>query len=401
MHQAKHKNNKAGPANKRALLDEPINYLDPLVQVAAPTVATIYRGTESVIHRLEKKYQRLLKIAWDGVGKGVSKKGIFFGAGGLALSASGKESYESGFNSDTDAGDTFCAERVLLSRLSVPTFKKLLALAIVANLNSEKDHGHEGARAPCHACREQFRRTIRDPSLPVIMASSRFDEIIVTKMGNLLPLAYLSGNRFNPAIIESFQIPTLKIFTREQLEHRSRNADQMATTILQVSLAAKRSYPDGVSFKKKFNLPGIATGVAAAVAKPVKIGSKTVYEDLILQSFSPNLGGKSAIRSLMADLQRSCGITGKVKVVGIHGQPSDFAGCLPVPSAGGRQAIYDRVFFQNENALLVMSMHNSNYIITVDARHLLPMGKPVMDFVDVEKHLDLARGLIQHAFTNF
>jgi hypothetical protein len=56
--------------------------------------------------------------------------------------------------------------------------------------------------------------------------------------------------------------------------------------------------------------------------------------------------------------------------------------------------VYDRVFFQNRNALFVLTNTASDdFVITVDARHLLPLGKPVMDYIDLSKHATLADGL--------
>ena len=383
-------------AERKRLREQPVQYVDSLVVPTFPVGNTHHSDVRSVFNRLSPEDQRLLREAFKGVGKGLSKKGIFFGAAALFSLVTGKQQYDYGFNSDTDAGDTFCAERQLADQVSnVRGFKQILKLAIVASLYSDKNQGHEELRAPCHLCRQQYSNEIRNGTLPVLMASSKWNDIMITNMENLLPLAYLRGKTFQPEVVRAMRIPTLEIFTKDDLKYRARHGDPIAVSILQVTAAAKSKYPEGVKFKSKFDVRGVPTGVAAAVSKPIIVSGKTIsHEELILEAFSPTLGGKSAIRGLMAQLQKSCGIYGKVNVVGIHGHPKDFRGGIPVPSAGARQAVYDRVFFQNTNALFALTMEGSDLVITVDARHLLPMGKPVMEHIDLKKHEDLTSGLL-------
>lgn len=372
-----------------------IKYVETHVAPTYPTENTTLTARTSVLPKLDENLRQLVLEAFNGVGAGVSKKGIFFGAAGLYYTKHGTLATDFGFNVDTDAGDTFCAERVLLGRLTrASDFGRLKAIALVANLFSEVEQGHEGPRAPCHACREQYRRALNDPSIQVIMSSSTMNDIVISQMGNLLPLSYLTGRQFDPQEVRDQRIPTLRVFRRGDLVYRSKHNDPIASQILSVSDAARKALSSGQKAKARFNLEGTVTGVAALVSKDIKIGDTTSSEELLLSAFSPSLSGKSAVRDLMTELQRTCGIHGRVKIVGVHGQGEDFTAGVTAPSAGARQAVYDRVFFQNRNALFVLTNTASDdFVITVDARHLLPLGKPVMDYIDLNKHATLADGL--------
>ena len=148
--------------------------------------------------------QKLLKAARKTMEKAYSPYFNFLV--GAAVLVNGGEPI-TGTNFETAAGDSTCAERAALLGANTKGYGgRCRAIAIVGR---NRDSPTTEITPPCGSCRQMIyevaQRSGVDENFKIIMSTTNFDKIVVTTIGELLPLAFgpkdlgLGAEKLDPA----------------------------------------------------------------------------------------------------------------------------------------------------------------------------------------------------------
>jgi len=112
--------------------------------------------------------------------------------GAAVLTTSGE--IFTGCNYEVSAGDSICAEKAALTTANTKGYgKELRAIAVIAR---RRDSPTRGVTGPCGGCRQMLveaaQRANYDPE--VILSTTLKDKIVLTRISELLPLAFGSHN---------------------------------------------------------------------------------------------------------------------------------------------------------------------------------------------------------------
>lgn len=155
---------------------------------------------------LPRKFQKLLSEAEKAMKRAYCPYSGF-SVGAAVLTQSGK--IITGCNYEVAAyGDSICAERSALTAANTQGLgKELRAIAVIAR---NRDSPTREVSAPCGSCRQMLYEAaqVADYDLEVILSTTLRDKIVITRISELLPLAFgprdlgMGGEEDQPGRVE-------------------------------------------------------------------------------------------------------------------------------------------------------------------------------------------------------
>lgn len=146
-------------------------------------------GRQVPFEELSEEEQKLLQAARKTMKRAHNPYSRFYV--GAAVSANGK--VVTGANVENAAyGESICAERsALVGANALGYGDRCKAIAVVAR---GRDSPTTKITAPCGSCRQMInefaQRSGVDEDFKIILSTTRFDKVVVTTIGELLPLAF-------------------------------------------------------------------------------------------------------------------------------------------------------------------------------------------------------------------
>lgn len=146
-------------------------------------------GKQVPFEGLPEEDQKLLKAARKTMKKAYSPYFNFL-VGAAVLTTRGE--IATGTNFETAAGDSTCAERTALLKANAQGYgARCKTIAVIAR---SRDSPTTEVSAPCGRCRQMIyevaQRSGVDEDFRIILSTTRFDKIVVTTIGELLPLPF-------------------------------------------------------------------------------------------------------------------------------------------------------------------------------------------------------------------
>jgi cytidine deaminase len=139
---------------------------------------------------LSKEEQRLLRAARKTMKRAYNPySGFYVGAAVLTT----RNEIVTGANFETAAyGDSICAERTALVRANAMGYGN--RCKTIAVITKNRNLPTTEISAPCGSCRQMIyevaQRSGVGEDFKIILSTTRFDKIVVTTIGELLPLAF-------------------------------------------------------------------------------------------------------------------------------------------------------------------------------------------------------------------
>lgn len=138
---------------------------------------------------LPVKFQRLLSEAEKAMENAYCPYSGF-SVGACALTVTGEMIPGANYEVSSMGGDSICAERVALTAANTQGYgKELRAIAVIAR---SRDSPTKEVAAPCGSCRQMLAEAaqVADYDLEVILSTTLRDKIVITRISELLPLAF-------------------------------------------------------------------------------------------------------------------------------------------------------------------------------------------------------------------